>query len=123
VNGGAVMLAVLPATRAADVEPGLSSDWTGPEVRISADATDAALAHALQLAAGHRCPLVIACPDLDTAAVLIGVLARVAAAANLAVGVVVHRTSGGCQLRAVLPQLSRRHWWCFWDFRTPGPAS
>lgn len=116
------MLAVLPATRAAAVEPALSPDWTGTDVRISEDPTAAALTDALHKAAAHRCPLVIGCPDRDTAAALIGVLAR-RAAAGLSVAVVVHPTRDGYQLRAVLPQLSGRRWWLFWATRTPRAAS
>ncbi|WNV75265.1 hypothetical protein [Geodermatophilus sp. DSM 44513] len=123
MNGSAVMLAVLPASSAATVDPGLSPDWTGSGLRMSAAATEAALAQALQTAAGHRCPLVIDCPDRDAAAVLIGVLAQLATAGGLAVGVVVHTGPHGCQLRAVLPRLSDRRWWPFWAIRSPGGAS
>jgi hypothetical protein len=49
------MLAVLSAARAAAIEPGLSSNWTGSDLQVSADAGEAALADALRRAAGHRC--------------------------------------------------------------------
>lgn len=117
------MLAVLPASSAAAVDPGLSLGWTGIDLRISAAATEPAVAQALQKAAVHRCPLVIDCPDRDTASALIGVLARLATTGGLAVGVVVHPADGGCQLRAVLPRLTGRRWWRFWALRTPGGAS
>lgn len=123
MNGGAVMLAVLPPSRAAVLEPGLSPDWTGTELRISAAVTEAALAEALQSASGHRCPLVLDCPDRDTAAVLIGVLARLTTASGIAVGVAVHPMPDGCQLRAVLPTLSGRRWWRFWTIRASGSTS
>jgi hypothetical protein len=116
------MLAVLPAARAAAVEPGLSPAWTGLHLLISADTSQAALADALHEAAAHRCPLVIDCPDRNTAAAVLGVLARLAAAADLAVAVAVHPAPDGCQLRAVLPQLSERRWWPFWATRTARAA-
>lgn len=123
MNGGAAMLAVLPPSQAAVLDPGLSPDWTATELRISAAVTEAALTEALQRAADHRCPLVLDCPDRDTAAVLIGVLARLAAASGVAVGVAVHPMPDGCQLRAVLPTLSGRRWWRFWTIRTSGGTS
>jgi hypothetical protein len=118
------MLAVLSAARAAAAEPGLSRDWTGINLRISEDAGQAALADALQVAAGHRCPLVLDCPERHTAAALIRVLALLSGTDGLtvAVAVAVRPAGGGCRLRAVRPQLSTRRWWRFWATRTPGGA-
>lgn len=98
------MLALLPDT-AHEIDPRLGLAYPGPVATVPPGAGSAVVGRAIDQAAHHSQPLVIDCPDRATAGTVIALLGAVSDHTGHPLGVVTLDHPGGCQVRAVVPDL------------------